>query len=415
MGLASALVDLGIHLERAVVGVGTLTGSVPLQWPAGQTGSIIYRLPRDPHQRASAFATTQTIVVNEGELAVVLEDGRSSGQLEPGRYRFEKKRVVGSLDIIWIRTGQQALKWGVGNVTSADHVQVSANGIIYVKVNDGVRFNQEVVQGAITLTEQDLQRYLMPRVQGVLRTVITRYGALDLQAQRDVFESAIRAGLVDAFAQLGVVILNVEVVDVGLPAEFKAVIQEATLAQHAGRASLIQANTAAQVKQLEAQAAAQAMLLQGAAQVQVMAQMQAQGIDPLRFKALEALEDLAEHPAQGIIGNDGARASLFGSVALAAMTGPGSSVTPPQMLAPLIAPNIPSAPITTPPAAPSAPANMPTDTPPPPAAAGGDSAAELQRQLDALDERLAEGKISEETYKKISARLEAKLAQLGRT
>lgn len=409
MGLASALIELGISVERAFVGVGTLTGSVPLQWPAGH-GGIIYRLPRDPHQRASALAKTQTIVVNEGELAVVLEDGRSSGELEPGRYSFEKRRVVGSLDIIWIRTGQQSLKWGVGNVTSADHVQVSANGVLYIKVTDGERFNKEVVQGAITLTEQDLQRFLMPRVQGVLRTVITKYGALDLQAQRDVFEAAIRAGLVDAFAQLGVVILNLEVVDVGLPAEFKAVIQEATLAQHAGRASLIQATTAAQIKQLEAQAAAQAMLLQGTAQVQVMAQMQGQGIDPLRFKALEALEELAEHPAQGIIGNDGARASLFGSVALAAMTGPSSVVTPPQMLAPLVAPPAPPAPV---PAAPAMSNDVSATTAPTPAVSG-DSAADLQRQLDALDERLAEGKISEETYKKISARLEAKLAQFGK-
>lgn len=263
MGLISTLAELGIGIERAVVGVGTLTGAVPLQWPAGQNGSIIYRLPRDPHQRASVFAKTQTIIVNEGELAVVLEDGRSCGQLEPGRYKFEKRRVVGSLDIVWIRTGQQAIKWGVGNVISSDHVQISANGILYVKVREGERFNREIVQGAVTLAEQDLQRYLMPRVQSVLRTVITKYAALDLQAQRDVFESAIRAGLVDAFAQVGIDILNLEVVDVGLPAEFKAVIQEATLAQHAGRASLIQANTAAQIKQLEAQAAAQAMLLQG--------------------------------------------------------------------------------------------------------------------------------------------------------
>lgn len=137
--------------------------------------------------------------------------------------------------------------------------------------------------------------------------------------------------------------------------------------------------------------------------------MQGQGIDPLRFKALEALQELAEHPAQGVIGNDGARANLFGSVALAAMGGSGATAAPPQLLAPLVTAS----------AAPTASAaapisrDTPPATPPPVPVASKDSQADLQRQLDALDERLAEGNISEETYKKISARIEAKLAQLG--
>src|SRR4051812_17237974 len=103
MGLASILVEMGIKMEDGATALGLRSGAVPLQWPAGETGSLIWRLPRDPHQRASIFAKEQTIIVNEGEIAVVIEDGRSHGQLEPGRYVFQKRRVVGSLDVVWIK------------------------------------------------------------------------------------------------------------------------------------------------------------------------------------------------------------------------------------------------------------------------------------------------------------------------
>jgi regulator of protease activity HflC (stomatin/prohibitin superfamily) len=377
---------------------------------------MIYRLPRDPHQRASIFATEQTIVVNEGEIAVVLEDGRSQGALEPGRYVFQKARVTGSLDIVWIVTGQQTLKWGIGNVSSTDGIQLSANGVVYVRVEDGRLFNAEVVQGAMAVITGgaaplppgmmgaapgavDLQRFLMPRIQGVLRTVLAKWEAIELQRQREVFATSVKEALGDTLRAMGLAIVDFEVIEINFPPEFKAILSQATMATHAGRAQLVEAQTRAQMLQLEAAAQAQAHLLAGTAQVQVMAQLQAQGIDPLKLKALDALQTFAANPPQGgmMIGGDPARAALFGQLAAASLS-PGVPVAaaPPAAL--------PAAPAAQPlqPAAPVAVAD----------GAGGQTVADLERQLDALTERLAEGKITEETYNKLSARLEAKLEQL---
>lgn len=389
MGIADWILGLGIRAEQAAQGFGTRAGAVPLQWPAGPRTSMIYRLPRDPHQRASIFATEQTIVVNEGELAVVLEDGKSNGALEPGRYVFQKARVTGSLDIVWIVTGQQCLKWGIGNVTSTDGIQLSANGVVYLRIQEARLFNAEVVQGAATLGEVDLQRFLMPRIQGVLRTVLATWAALDLQAQREVFAGAVKESLGATLGSMGIGIVDFEVVEINFPPEFKAVIAQAAMASHSGKAALVEAQTKAQMVQLEAMAAAQAQLLTGSAQVQLMAQMQAQGIDPLKLKALDALQTMAANPTQGgmMIGGD-PRVALFGQVAAAAMM-PG--VTPPAA----------------PPAQLPEPAKMVTA-----GAGSAGSVEDLERQLDALTERLAEGKITEETYNKLSARIEGKLAQL---
>lgn len=401
MGLADWFLGLGIRAEQAVQGFGTRAGAVPLQWPAGPRASMIYRLPRDPHQRASLFATEQTIVVNEGELAVVLEDGKSQGALEPGRYVFHKARVTGSLDIVWVATGQQTLKWGIGNVTSADGIQLSANGVVYMRVDEARLFNSEVVQGAIALAEVDLQRFLMPRIQGVLRTALAKWAALDLQAQRDVFVTTVKEALGETFRAMGLAIVDFEVVEVNFPPEFKAVIAQAAMAGHAGRAALVEAQTRAQMIQLEAVANAQAQLVAGSAQVQVMAQMQAQGIDPLKLKALEALNTFAANPPQGggaMLGGDAARVAFFGQLAGAAvMPGVPVAQVPPVLTAaqPVQAQQQQQA-----------VASAPTD------GGGGQTAQDLERQLDALTERLAEGKITEETYNKLSARIEGKLQQL---
>ncbi len=389
MGIADWVLGLGISVEETTKQVAVRTGAAPLQWPAGLPPSLVYRLPRDPHQRASIFSTQQAIVVNEGELAIVFEDGKSNGSLEPGRYVFKKARVTGALDIVWLKTGQQALKWGIGNVTSMDGIQTGANGMLYVRLGDPITFNTEIVQGAVTLSELDLQRLLMPRVQGVIRSTIAKWGAVELQAQRDLFTNAVKDVLSETFAKMGLGIVDLEVIEVSLPPEFKAAIAQAALTTHTGRATLIEAQVGAQVTQLQAGALAQATLTAGLAQAQIMAQLQAQGIDPLKLKALEALNTMAANPTTGtVIGGD-PRGALFGQVAMAAMVG-GPSVAPmpaqPQLLPSVLAP-APPAPVV-------------------------ESAADIERQLDQLVDRLASGQVSEETYKKLSARLEAKLEKL---
>jgi len=64
------------------------------------------------------------------------------------------------------------------------------------------------------------------------------------------------------------------------------------------------------------------------------------------------------------------------------------------------------------PGQPVAPAPPLQIQPPAPLETPRNDEAELERQLDALTERLADGAISEETYKKLSERIEAKLLKL---
>ena len=417
MGLGSWFVGLGIRAEGVATQVGKRAGAIPLQWPAGPNESIIWRLPQHSEQRASILAKSQTIVVNEGETAVVLEDGVAGGALPPGRYVFERTRIVGSLDVIWIKTGQRDVRWGVGNVSTADGIQVSGNGVIYVRVNDGVRFNAEVVQGEMVLPVPQLQRFLLPRIQGVLRVVMARTQALALQTERDGFQSSIKERLGEIFTDMGLTIVGFEVVEIQLPPEFKAAIAQATMTQHTGTAKLIAAQQQAQMRQIEAVSEAQARLTEGMSQVQLMEAMQLRGIDPLKLKALEALNTYAENPHGGGIGGDMAGAQLFGHVAAAALA--TSSLGGAGMALPAVSLLPAASVVTSPTPAPSA-ATVTTSTAAPPPVTGradssGDVAAKLAKveaQIEKLDDKLLDGEISEDYHAGMMERLQSKRREL---
>ena len=393
MALTDWLLDLGIRAEKLAERGAVRSGAMPLLWPPGDSSSFIYRLPRDPRMRAGLFASQQTVVVSEGQVAVVLDNGVSNGALAPGRYTFSKARVVASLDIVWVKTSQQAIRWGVGNVSTLDGIEVSANGELFVRVVDAVLFNTEMVQGAITLAERDVQRKLVPRISRALTSEIARTHAQHLQMQQDEFEVAVSDKLAKHLAKMGLGIVSFELANINFPAEFKAAWSGEKLASLDARKSLVEAETYAQITQLKAGADAQAKLLDGMAEVQLLTALQGQGFDPMQFKAMEAMKLLAENPSQGgigSIGGDVARTNLIGQLAVSALaTQHQPSVQAPRQIAP-------------------APPQIDAPTVP-------DTAAKilaLEDKIEALGDRLSAGEITESAYDKLVARLERKLERL---
>ncbi len=412
-----ALSSIGISLEKDASRLTTRAGYKPIGWPPGaQAGSLIYRLPTDPTERASLFAKEQRILVSEGEIAVVIKDGSLLGTMDPGTYRTEKQRVLGNVDVIWMKTGPRLIRWGVGNVMSRDGIQVGANGTVTVKIADGARFNAQVVQGQLTLPDSELQRLLMPGVQGILRSMLGATEALALMTERDAFIESIAKGLGENLEGLGLALGAFEVAEFNLPAEFKDAVASATLATARGKGEVVQAEVELQKRVLEAQGEAAAMLMAGDARAKVFAQLRAAGIDPMSVEAMDALKKYAETPSVGgIMGADTAKAGLIASITTAAIRANQAAHEAAQDAARTPAPSDPFVGSLGIEAHTSA-ASL--DVPPPAAAerdgaGNGSSLASLTSQLDKLTERLADGEISEALYMKLSERLEQRIAALG--
>lgn len=408
-----ALSSIGISLEKDASRLGTRAGLKPIGWPPGaQAGSLIYRLPADPTERASLFAKEQRIRVSEGEVAVVIKDGSLVGTMEPGTYRTEKQRVLGNVDVIWMKTGPRLVRWGVGNVMSRDGIQVGANGTLTVKIADGARFNAEVVQGALTLPDTELQRLLMPGVQGVLRSMLGATEALSLMAERDGFVQSIQTGLGRNLEGLGLALTAFEVAEFNLPAEFKDAMASGTLATARGKGEMVEAQIEMQRRVLEAQGEAAAMLLTGDARVKVFAQLQAAGIDPMSLEAMDALKKYAENPSVGgIIGGDPAKAGLIASITTAAIRANQAAQEAARDAAGPDLGELVSL-ETGPEAAEAAGALEAPAAAEAPADSDGVTLASLTSQLDKLTERLANGELSESLYMKLAGRLEQRIAEL---
>lgn len=373
MSLSQWLINLGIRAEVGAQAYATRRGQLPLQWPVGRDDSIIHRLPRDPHERASIFSIEQAVIVNPDEVALVIKDGYPGADLEPGRYVFEKARVTGSLDVIWIKAGQRQIKWGLGNVCTRDGIEVAANGVVHMRLGDSSLFNRDIIQGSVHLTEVDLQRLLMPRFQSVLRSVIATCLATELHAQRELFDARVGEALGAVLRDIGLLLVDLEVVEISLPSEFKSALARTTMSRLGGEADLQEALTRARVAQLDAQAEHAG----GFVRAELLAHMQARGLDPMQVSVLDSLRSMVDAPQLPFSGG-AARAELVGRMAEAVIR-----------------------------QQPASPSVVRQEALPP----GTADPRLLEVQLDKLVERLANGEISEALFERLSDRIER---QLGR-
>lgn len=378
-----------IKAEDIVTQATTTAGMMPLQWPTGEVVGLIWRMPRDPGQRASLFAKKQSLVVNEGEIALVLQGGVSNEVLEPGAYTFDK-RVTSAFDVIWMRTGRQDLKWGVGNITTTDGINIGAIGTVMVRISDGQKFNREIIQGENRLLDTDLQARILPSIQGVLRAQMAHFSALELNTQRQVFKQEVAGCLDTCLAELGLTLAEFEITEISFPAEFQAVVSRKTLNQKQGEADFEAAQYQAQVLGLTAQAEAQAHLAAGLTQLQLMAQMQSLGIDPLKFQALEVLSTFAKNPTEAMFVNGDGRGQILQQLA--------AGVLPVSQ-----SPN--AAPSPRPPTVQKVP--LPLEGP------ISDPKADIERKIDQLTDRLVSGEIDQATYNLALARLQQRLTSMN--
>ncbi|MCA9687337.1 MAG: hypothetical protein KC457_34570, partial [Myxococcales bacterium] len=205
-----------------------------------------------------------------------------------------------------------------------------------------------------------------------LRSVLAGCLAAELHAQRELFDGRARQALQQTLRDIGLTLVDLEVVEISLPSEFKAALARGTLSRLGGAAALQEAEVRARIAQLDAQA----QHATGFVRAELMAHMQARGLDPLQVSVLDSLQGLAEAPALPFSGA-GARAEMVGRISEAVLQRPPPTPAPIQAT--------------------------------PPALPAGDSPAAIEAQLDKLVERLANGEISEALFERLSARLEHKL------
>ncbi|MHA1733118.1 MAG: SPFH domain-containing protein [Promethearchaeota archaeon] len=295
--------------------------------------------------------------VREYETCVLLQNGRLMGLVPSGLWELDKKVQIPGTELIWVNTTDFKVRWGVGNIYTKNLVQVGAHGELVLKVDDPQNFVMNLVAQKKAVERDQIEEFLLNNVTAVLKNHFSEYEMEGLIKERERFITVARAKLQDTFSRWGLKLVNLEVMGWNFPPEFEQLSRELWEMKSSSIKTDVEKSKIAQQAdltkaQLESQAELAAVEL-AAQKAKLAAETELEKARILREAELEKLR----------------------SAAAASVSGGGT-------------------------VAPSQPQGAAYEI------------AELEKKMDALEEKLLNGEISEETFQMMAKRTQAKIDAL---
>jgi hypothetical protein len=364
--ITSFLASLGIMAANKV-GKSVLKGITPTEWDRQAHSGMIY------HLSSSQIPFVKLLVVKEYERGVFLRDGKLYAVLPPGRWFLGRMPIVGHMELIWVDMGITKIQFGLRTLTK-DGVEIGANGTVYLRVSDPEKFIINLITGKNVYHPEDLQDFLKAQVNSIMRSEMANYDVQSIYLERDMFISVARVEMQEMIQDLGVEFRSLEIAGLLLSQDVKEALQ----------------------KPLIASKEAQATVLTGTASAQVLAKIQEVGVDPIKFKAAEALMKYSERPntAGGSLSGDFLMPLVFFGMLMKDTSIPTDIKTQLKDMFPQF-----SSKTTTTPSTETKKTQINNTY----------TKERIQSIIDGLDEQLAKGKISEKTYNELRKKWETKL------
>lgn len=381
-------------------------GFMPLSW--GQVirqypnrKGLMWRVPDPQVQMASSLFNVQAILVTEYEMAMVLRDGALGEQviMPPGLYDIHRAtQLRGQIEVIWFSTQQFQLLWGVGDVLTQDRVTVGASGHYSAAIVDPEAFMRNVGGHEQVYTEKMLQEFAKYQVSNAIRNMIAKTTVMEFQQAQPEIERACREALITPFATIGLEFRGLTIDTQSIPEEFRQAAQRRVLVTMDNEAEM----ELLKLKMQQSLIQAESIRMIGNAQAQVMQSQIGIGLDPLELQRIEAMKILAEHPAEGSL--------IDNRPQIVSQLMPQQLIAPPP--APVIVNGTPYAPPMQQQIAPTGGLPAPTSPPAPAPANEPMSREKIQDMLDKLDERFANGEMSEQLYLNMQDKWQKRLDRL---
>ncbi len=378
---------------------------------------VMWRIPDPQVPSASSLLGTKAIFVAENELVIVMRDGRLDNEnqaiLPPGLYDIRNLTTLrGRIDVVWCTTGEFQLPWGVGEALTLEGEAVGAFGKYRVRVVDPVRLLGRVVRNWQVYTEKQLSDELTrTQVISNVAGIFGNWGIRQLQPKQDAIQLACKEALMTPFERWGLEFLDLTIEKINYPDGYLAALREenrVNLEMQArlagGRASIELAALKAQEEQYRILTEASRIQALGNANVNVMQNQLNAGINPLELEKIKAIEILAANPGEGMLVDN--RPQIVNQLL------PQPQVPP---VGPVIVTGNPFGA-----AMPQQQLNQAGALPAPvnatPAASGSGETMtreKIEEMLDKLDERFANGEISEQVYLNLQAKWQNRLERLS--
>jgi regulator of protease activity HflC (stomatin/prohibitin superfamily) len=464
MGLLHSLVNWGIrgmdNTETDLQRIGQRLGFMPLSWQRiammnPSKRGLLWRVPDPDVAMASSLSRIQAIIVSEYERAMVLKDGMLIEQvvLPPGLYDISRTvQIRGQIEIIWTTTTEFQLRWGVSDVLTQDRVSIGASGFYTAAIIAPDIFLGNVAGHEQVYTKEHLSQFAKSELASALRDLMARKSVMEFQLARREFIDASREMLQPIFDRWGLEFRGLTIENQQIPEEFRQAASAQVKIRLEKEAQLEGAKADVDLAQLEAQkryflaqAEATKFYVIQDAEVESMRRQIGIGLDPLKLKMAEAMEKFATHPGQGSLVDNRAQVIAQLSAGINAPNantpmGVENAVNPPP--APPVGPlwgssvsgnqpgGVPGSiviPGAIPPVDQTRPTGLPSFVPPMhpagtpatlsssgPLATGETKLIreKIEEMLDKLDDRFANGEMSEQTYLMMREKWQKKLDTL---
>ncbi len=412
MGLGQWGINLIDKADANIQAFGQRFGFMPLSWRQTvmndkSRDGLMWRIPDPAVATASSLSRVQAIVVAEYEKVMVLRDGILGERtlLLPGLYDIRRTQDLrGQIEVIWFTTREFQLRWGVADVLSKDRVSIGASGYYNAVLTDPEQFLRNVAGNEQVYKESQLLNFARPFVSTVIRNMMASMTVMELQLAQPEFQNACYEALAPRFTSWGLEFRGLSVETQNIPEEFRQTAQRRTIISMAKEAEIEGAQADIELTRLKVQQEQFVLLLEaerirqlGSARADVMQSQRGIGLDPVELEKIEAVKIFAEHPAEGMLTDN--RPQVINQLLQQPPTAPPISpltVSGTPFLVPVQAPNIVNA----------SPSN--------PASATGETMdrAKIQDMLDKLDERFANGEISEQVYLTLQDKWQKRLENL---
>jgi len=370
--ITAKLASLGIS-AAVKAGEKMLKGVLPTEWDRKVHPGLIFHIP------SNQIPFIKLLIVKEYESGVFLRDGKLYAVLPPGRWFIGRMPIVGRMEFIWVDIGIKKIRFGLRTLTS-DGVELGANGVTYLRVTDAERFIINLATAKELYSAEELEDFLRDQINSIMRAEMANYDVQSLYIERDMFISVARVKLQEMFFDLGLEFRTLEISGILLPDEVRDTLRKPMMA----------------VRE------AQAMIATGTATAEILGKIKSAGVDPVKFKAAEALMKYSERPG-------GAGAPLSGDFLMPmvffGMLMKDDSITGdikeqlkrmfPQFIEKEESKQIQESPI--------------IETKEKPEYITTYTKKRIQELLDGLDMRLALGEITEETYNRLKEKWESRM------
>lgn len=184
--------------------------------------------------RISAF------VVKGYETAILVQLGKTVGELSEGVYEIDKEFQYTGTEIIWINRTEFLTRWGAADIYLKDNIKIGARGSLIVKISAPKNFVLNVVAGKQIVERKQIDNFVFNLVVQTHKEILQEFTIDEVIRSREAVKSKAQAKLFDLLTHWGLELVTLEIEGFNLPKEFEK-LGEITMESKVAKAGMLHA------------------------------------------------------------------------------------------------------------------------------------------------------------------------------